>query len=136
MEAERRISTGRKAAVQRPAVVVILLLLEGVVRLRAWMRFGSTGFNVSDAMLVPDPATGLNVPRAGYRRDGAQQSIGINSLGFRGEEIAASKPPRTIRVATVGASTTFCGEVSSNQATWPARLAGFLQEANPDVRSK
>jgi lysophospholipase L1-like esterase len=112
---------------------VLLALFEGAVRVRALMRYGGTDANLVDGMLVPDPRTGYPVPRAGYQQHSDKLSISINSLGFRGQEISRQKPPRTIRIATVGASTTFCGEVPDD-ATWPAQLQQILQRAHPEVR--
>ena len=86
----------------------------------------------STVMLVPDAATGLRVPKPGFEQHAAKVSLSINSLGFRGGEITKQKPPRTIRIAAVGASTTFCGEVSDAEA-WPARLQEILQRAHPGI---
>jgi lysophospholipase L1-like esterase len=54
-------------------------------------------------------------------------------LGFRGDEFSVEKLPKTVRIACVGASTTFCSEASNNAATWPARLQALLQAKYPDV---
>jgi lysophospholipase L1-like esterase len=84
-------------------------------------------------MLVRHPETGLLTPRPGYRQESQHLSISINSLGFRGDEFTATKPPGTIRIATVGGSTTFCGEVA-NHETWPHRLQVLLQASHPEAR--
>ena len=129
----RSISTSRKVIFTHLLVGVILMLLEGAVRVRAWARYGRAEAAMLDTMLVTNPATGLPTPRPGYEQHSANISIKINSLGFRGDEITVQKPPRTFRIATVGASTTFCGEVSSNDATWPHQLQQMLQKAHPDI---
>jgi lysophospholipase L1-like esterase len=128
----RPISTSRTLLFSVGVVLVLLALLEVAVRARAWMRYGAAEAGMVDSMLVPDPTTGNVVPRAGFQQRSQKLSISINSLGFRGDEFTIDKPPRTIRIATVGASTTFCGEVP-NDATWPARLQTLLQRAHPEV---
>jgi lysophospholipase L1-like esterase len=85
-------------------------------------------------MYVFDQNLKMNVPRAGYEIVGSKVSIKINSLGFRGDEIARSKPPGTLRIVCTGASTTFCEEVSGNEATWPAQLEKRLRARYPDQR--
>ncbi|HUL71523.1 MAG TPA: SGNH/GDSL hydrolase family protein [Vicinamibacterales bacterium] len=114
-------------------VVLALLLCEGALRVRAWIRYGSAATGVRDPMLVYDRDADLYVPRPGYEVKGAKIHIKINSLGFRGDEFARAKPPGTVRIACLGASTTFCAEVSSNQATWTARLQQKLRQAYPGV---
>ncbi len=52
--------------------------------------------------------------------------IHVNGQGFRGPEVAVNKTPGTLRVMAVGSSTTFDPGVSSDQATWPARLQVLL----------
>jgi lysophospholipase L1-like esterase len=64
---------------------------------------------------------------------GARLNIKINSLGFRGDEFTKTKPAGTVRIACLGASTTFCAEVSHNHKTWPHRLQEKLAEAYPGV---
>jgi lysophospholipase L1-like esterase len=127
----RTISTRRKVLFTAGLILAMLVVLESVVRVRALMRYGSTAAGI-DSMLVADAATGLRTPKAGWVQQGSKISVSINSLGFRGGELTRQKPPRTIRIATVGASTTFCGEVA-NEETWPARLQELLQRAHPDV---
>jgi lysophospholipase L1-like esterase len=59
--------------------------------------------------------------------DGRFGSIHINSRGFRGPEITVPKPPSTVRIAFLGASTTYCAEVSSNENVWPHLVTKALQ---------
>jgi lysophospholipase L1-like esterase len=128
----RTISRQRKIAFMALFMVVMAMACEVAVRLRARAKFGSANTDFANAMLVLDQKTGLQVPRPGYEQHGRRVSIKINSLGFRGDEITVEKPPRTIRIATVGASTTFCGEVSRDEATWPSQLQRILRAAHPD----
>jgi hypothetical protein len=128
-----QIPTRRKIAYLLVLVMAVLIACEGALRARAWMRYGSPSTGVRDPMLVYDREAGLYVPRPGYEVKGAKINIKINSLGFRGDEISRAKPPKTVRIACLGASTTFDAEVSSNHATWPHRLQEKLQQAYPDV---
>lgn len=104
-----------------------LLLVEGLVRLRQWLRYGTT--LTSYYRFATDPATGLRIPEPGYRVG----PIRINSLGFRGAEIEQPKPDGRIRVAFLGASTTFCAEASTLEATWPHLVVEGLRAAAPEL---
>ena len=108
--------------------VLLALLAEGAVRVRQWIKYGSMG-TVEDTYTT-DAATGLRIPIPNLARGG----IRINSLGFRSPELAQPKPPDVIRVAFLGASTTYCAEVSSNEATWPHLVWQNLARQLPGVR--
>jgi lysophospholipase L1-like esterase len=108
--------------------IVLLLLAEGAVRLRANLKNG-TSFGVED-LLYLDPQLKVRIPRAGAKAG----PISINSLGFRGAEISRDKPPGTIRLAFLGGSTTYCAEVSSDAAAWPAIVTDRLQKQFPNVK--
>src|SRR5215471_5362125 len=88
-------------------------LAEIAVRVRHRLKFG-TFWGIEDTYTI-DPKSGLRIPIPGGHFGG----IHINSLGFRGPEISIPKPRSTLRVAFLGSSTTFCGEVSSNENAWP-----------------
>jgi GDSL-like lipase/acylhydrolase family protein len=109
------------------AVLVALLLLEGAVRVRQWMRYGTTKADAVE--LVTDPSTGLRIARP-HMDTGRVQT---NSLGFRSPELEAPKPRGRVRLAFLGGSTTFCAEVSSNAVTWPALVMKKLETRYPDV---
>jgi lysophospholipase L1-like esterase len=83
---------------------------------------------------VFDPTIKIIVPRPGAELHGSQINVKINSLGFRGDEFSKVKPPNTVRIACLGASTTYCPEVSSNAAAWPSQLQRLLQTRYSDVR--
>jgi lysophospholipase L1-like esterase len=105
-----------------------LALLEGLVRARHWVRYGGLR-SVEDTITV-DLSTGLRVLIP-------NQTIGtirINSLGFRSPELVQPKPPGLVRVAFLGASTTFCAEVSGNDMTWPHLVWQSLTAALPGAR--
>lgn len=119
-------------------LAVLMLLLVGVceagLRARQWLRYGSFAASMRDPMLVHDREADLLVPKPGYEVKGARLNVKINSLGFRGDEFERKKPAGTVRIACLGASTTFCMEVSHNHKTWPHRLQEKLTAAYPGVR--
>jgi hypothetical protein len=101
--------------------------LEALVRVRQWKRYGTT--LTSYYHFTDDPETGLRIPEPGH----TVGPITVNSLGFRGPEIESPKPAERVRIAFLGASTTFCAEASSLEATWPVLVLEGLAEAEPDI---
>lgn len=122
---------------QRRRWLVLLLtvlfapfLLEGLVRARAYWKYGSFR-DVYDLYRV-HPGTELLEPIPGLSVRLSRRSwIEIDSLGFRNDEVALPKPPGTLRLGFLGGSTTLCGQASSNAATWPALTASALDAALP-----
>jgi lysophospholipase L1-like esterase len=129
-----RIPTRRKIVYAAVLMVALLLTCEAALRVRQWMKYGGASTGVRDQMLTYDEAAGIFVPTPGYEAKGGKIHIKINSLGFRGEEFSRVKPPGTIRIAVLGASTTFNAEVSSNDMTWPHLLQEKLRQANPGTK--
>lgn len=109
-------------------ILVLLLLAEGVVRVRQWWLYGSA-FQLEDVKERQD-TLGIDTPKPGYET----RSIRINSLGFRGPELVVPKPAGTLRLAFLGGSTTFCAEVSSNEAVWAHLVWHDLQQRYPQIR--
>ncbi len=107
-------------------VVLLLGLAEGAIRLRQWVKYGRAA--PLETVYTVDNERRLRVPVANVRAG----TIRINSLGFRGPEIKNPKPVGTLRIAFLGASTTFCAEVSSNELTWPHLVVERLQDAYPN----
>ena len=56
--------------------------------------------------------------------------IGLNSLGFRGDEMPVVKPTGTVRIACIGDSWTFGMPVGQDQS-YPARLLTWLRKEHP-----
>lgn len=108
-------------------VFLMLALTEGAVRLRQWVKYGHYG--QLDAIYAVDQETGLRVPVA----NASTRTISINSSGFRGPAIKQPKPVGTLRFAFLGASTTFCAEVSGDELTWPYLVTQAVQDATPDI---
>jgi lysophospholipase L1-like esterase len=110
------------------ALLAMLAAAEIAVRVRQQLKYGSASA-VEDYYRY-DPKTDLRVPVANLARG----RISINSLGFRGPEIAVPKPAGTVRLAFLGASTTWCGEVSGNEAVWAHLVAESLGKTFASVR--
>ncbi|MCB1851860.1 MAG: SGNH/GDSL hydrolase family protein [Gammaproteobacteria bacterium] len=108
-------------------IILLLAFAEGATRLRQWLKYGS--FGQLSAIYATDPETNLRVPKSNTKTG----SIDINSHGFRGPELKNPKPTKSLRIAFLGASTTFCAEVSSNELTWPHLVAQQLQENYPNI---
>src|SRR5262249_28369467 len=101
------IPVGRKVLYSVSLALVALLLGEAGLRVRQVLHYGALATNVRDSMLVYDRQSDLFVPKPGYEVTGRLIHIKINALGFRGDEITIKKPAHTIRIACLGASTTF-----------------------------
>jgi len=109
------------------SMLVALGLIEGAVRIRQWSKYGRPAGAAFEA--ATDPASGLRIPKPNFDTG----KIKIDSRGFRSPELEVPKPPGRIRLAFVGASTTFCAEVSSNEATWPQLVRNDLAAHYPDL---
>lgn len=107
------------------AVLIGFLLAEMAVRLRQYYRFGAANSSLYEMRL--DPASGLKVPVSGQNTSRIQ----IDSRGFRNPEPEMPKPAGRLRLAFLGASTTFCAEATSNAATWPHLVREKLQSQWP-----
>jgi len=113
-------------------LVLVLGAAEGLVRYRAHLKYGDY-LDIYD-IYEPHPEVDLLVPRPNLSIRFANRSqIDIDSRGFRNPEVEHPKPPATVRLAFLGGSTTFCGQASSNEATWPHRLTTLLRERLPDL---
>jgi lysophospholipase L1-like esterase len=108
-------------------VVVLLAALEGVVRLRQWMKYGTIG---SFYAFELHEASGLRVPAPGIT-EGREHVIEVNSMGFRGSELELPKPEGRVRIGFLGGSTTFCAEASSNATSWPEVVRDGIAERFP-----
>ena len=108
-------------------IVIGLLVIEGGVRLRQWIRYGTV--HASVYQVVDDPRTGLTIPKPNLDTGRTR----IDSRGFRNPEIQMPKPAGRVRLAFLGASTTYCMEVSNNEATWPHLVTQALSERYPGV---
>lgn len=108
-------------------LVAILAAAEIAIRIRHTLRYGSTAtveqlYRYDERLDLRVPIPNLDIGR-----------VKTNSLGFRGPEIQVPKPPVAVRIAFLGASTTWCGEVSRNDKVWPHLVAEDLRRAFPNA---
>ncbi len=116
-------------------IILVALLLGGLillvaaaeigVRLLQARRYGTAA--TVEQQYVVDKRIDLRVPVANLRSG----PIETNSLGFRGPEIRVPKPAGTVRIAFLGASTTWCAEVSGNEKVWSHLVVEDLRRAFP-----
>lgn len=108
-------------------LVLGFLALEGLARLRLMVKYDRTTSDYFESRI--DERTKLKLPIPSQTIGGCH----INSLSFRGAEIAERKPSGTLRIACVGGSTTFCAEVNDDAGTWPEQIATRLRAKLPDL---
>jgi lysophospholipase L1-like esterase len=123
-----RAKWGALALVALLGSLVVLAGAEGLVRLRQWSKYGTA--TSYEGLYRVDDKINLRVLVPGAKIG----NITINAAGFRGPEIDVPKPPGRIRLAFLGASTTFCAEVSSNAAVWPNLVVEKLRLRFPEAR--
>ncbi len=109
------------------SILITLLFVEAGFRLIYWLKYNTTKAYVGSKFHI-DSKSGLRVPVSGT----SAGSITISSQGFRSPELDNQKPAR-IRLAFLGASTTFCSEVSSNENTWPHIVWKNLQDSYHNI---
>ena len=79
---------------------------------------------------MPVPASGLMFrlkpgTSNDYRSPERAYHVTVNSLGFRGKEATAKKPPGVFRIVCLGGSNVYGATVNDDQ-TWPAQLEATL----------
>jgi len=123
-------SRAKWAALAIVAILGVLVALagaEGLIRLRQWSKIGTAASY--ESLYRADETIQLRVLVPGARMG----NITVNSLGFRGPEIPSTKPKGRLRLAFLGASTTFCAEVSGDSAVWPHLVVESLRARFPDA---
>jgi lysophospholipase L1-like esterase len=115
------------ALVAMVGAMVVLAGAEGITRLRQWSKIGTAASY--ESLYRIDERIQLRVLVPGARVG----NITVNSLGFRGPEIPPAKPKGRIRLAFLGASTTFCAEVSGDSAVWPHLVVESLRARFPEA---
>ena len=110
------------------ASVVAILVVELAVRV-FWPHRVRTPFALDDPRFLYRNEPSL----AGYQTEPGEFGYGftVNSLGFRGPEIAAEPPPRVLRILCVGDSFTWGTGVEDDE-TYPAQLARILSDDLPE----
>lgn len=114
--------------------LLALLAVELALQWRSHVRWGQSIFDVAakgETRYVRDPATGLMLLRPNQVFASQQQTIRSNSLGLRSAELQSPKPPGSLRIAVVGASSVFGAYAADNKATASALLEERLRQVNP-----
>ena len=115
----------KKLALMLTVLALLLLLVEGAARVRHRIQYGSFR---RVYLYQRDAQSGLMTPVPGQRTE----RMSIDSRGFRNPELEVPKPPGRTRIAFLGASTTFCAEASSDEATWPHLVLERLRAEYPE----
>ena len=102
-------------------------MLLRATRQRQWARLGTAGSFTG--LYRTDEAINLRVLNPGVR----VATISINSLGFRGPDILQPKLAGTLRIAFLGASTTFCAEVSGDKIVWTQLVYDEFRKRFPNT---
>lgn len=124
---KKRVTLRRGIAIVLATLVLGFLALEGLARLRLMLKYDRTTSDYFASHI--DERTKLRLPIASQQIGGCN----INSLAYRGSEIAPQKPAGTLRIACLGGSTTFCAEVNADAETWPEQIATLLRAKLPDL---
>jgi len=116
-----------KALLALSGTMLFLILLEGACMVAIHVRTGywpyDIPYNQNIELFEPHPYM-VGMPRKGARVTIGQHTYTNNSQGYRGPEVGA-KEAGTLRVAVVGASTSYGVGVNDNQ-TWPYYLDSLL----------
>jgi lysophospholipase L1-like esterase len=113
----------------------LLIAFETAVQIRSYFRNGESVLNAlaGEALYVTDERTRLKVlsPNHVFHRDGTE--IRTNELGLRSPSIFVAKPPNTVRIAVIGASTAMGLYAVSNEETFSYQLGKFLEASHPST---
>lgn len=99
------------------------IALRAYVGLRGWT---SNCYATGAVFFVPDPVTGRTL-RPGLRLKSSTYDIDVNSLGFRGPEIATEKTHGTQRIVVMGGSSVF-GYLVPGKDSASGQLAAILTQ--------
>ena len=107
-------------------VVLAFLAGEGILRVRAKIRFGEA----RSSYYVEHPVLG-HVLKPNFTVSGTKGTVHINSLGFRGREFSKIPEGGVTRIACVGSSTVFGGTIDDD-LIFAAVLEKLLNEHQTD----
>lgn len=124
--ARSRTTAKKKFFLCLAALVAALLLGELAVRVRFYAKYGTF---LREHTFAEDAASGLQIPVPGLDT-GAMR---IDSRGFRNPELEVPKPAGRVRIAFLGASTTYCAEASKNETTWPALVTAAVARSHDAI---
>lgn len=113
------------------ATILCLLAAETALRGITWARgWTSNCYAPQLSMYQADPKLGFGGLRPGYRLRSGVTAVDVNSMGFRGPEIAPRKPSGTYRIFIAGGSSVF-GYLVRNEETSSVQLQQLLEDRLP-----
>lgn len=112
------------------ALVMALLALNALAAAGEWAAYGAR-YDDGRPLGLYRPGPGRPQLLPGARLEGLLIRVSINTMGFRGPDLAAERPPNGLLVWCVGGSTTFDIYAPDDASTWPAQLAVALQASLP-----
>ncbi len=131
--AARDVPRAVSPAVKVGAAVLVLLVVAGTLgaaeALVRWRQSQRWGFVDAVDLKSFDPAVGGMRMQPNIR----SPRLDTNAMGYRGPLPEVPKPAGRVRLAFLGASTTFSHEASSEAHTWPAMVHAALAEAHPET---
>lgn len=115
------------------SALCIFLLLEIALQVRSHIRYGTSVLNAlfGETTYKINEDISLKLLRENAKISGNQATIITNSLGLRSPEIDSKKPPNTLRIAVLGASSIMGTYTRENQDTISYRLQHYLQAVLP-----
>lgn len=110
------------------SILIPLLVLE--LGMRFWFStFGTEAERAAYLYSWDEISATLRFRGVPYLNYGLSPNYpGINSLGYRGEEIATPKPEGVFRIVAVGGSTTYGDLIPDWRQAYPAQLESVLRE--------
>lgn len=109
--------------------VVLALLVEAGLQVRAHVRTGQSAFNIllGRTTYVDDPFTGLTLLRPNAVVKGSTFEMRSNSWGLRSEQLPVERESGEIRIALLGASTIMGTYAPTNEQVAAYALERLLQ---------
>jgi lysophospholipase L1-like esterase len=86
---------------------------------------------LDEVRIEPHPFLGYALKPSWRSPPGAKLQVSHNSLGLRGKERAHPKPAGTFRIVTLGGSSVYGSQDSSDDSVWSERLERALATARP-----
>jgi len=123
------ISLRKQIAFTFAAFLITWALLEAGTLVYIWVRPAEGGVDMQFLYQAHPYRAFAPVPNT---MDGFK-TRSFNSLGIRGPEISVEKPPDTIRIVCLGASTTYSDGATTDSHTYPARMEKVLREHYKDA---
>ena len=117
----------RKLLMSAVVTVAALVLINVLMFLGECVAYGTWWSNGQPIGLYSNVSGERPQLKPGAKLNGLLYSISINSMGFRGPELAEVKPDNGLRIWCVGGSTTFDIYAPDDERAWPALLQQRLQ---------